>query len=92
MLEIFTKYMGFPPSYQSLNLEDMLPTQCYNLTLVRPWKYLIEFSDYPIDISASHYEILVIIPWTSNLGELKPDSKKPRPLLPMHKKIVINDW
>ena len=83
--------MGFPPSYQSLSLEDMLPAQSYNLTLFKPWKYLIEFSDYPMDIWASRYEILVIIHWPSNLGERKPDSKKLRPLLPIYTKIVIND-
>ena len=59
-------------------VEHMLPTQFYNLTLFRPWTYLIEFSDYQIDICASRYEILVIITWLSKLGERKPGSEKPR--------------
>ena len=66
--------MGFPLSHQSLNLEDMLPIQSYKLTFFGPWKYLIEFSDYPTDIWDSRYEMLVIIPWPSRLGERKPGS------------------
>ena len=80
MLKIFIKYMGFTLSYQSLNLVNMLSTQNYNLTLFKPWKYLIEFSDYPqLIFELPVLNFLVIIPWPSKLGERKPGSKKSRP-------------
>ena len=64
MLKVFTKYMDFPLSYQSLNLGDMLPIQSYSSTFFRPWKYLIEFSDYPQLI----FEISVMKFWSSSIG------------------------
>ena len=55
--------MGFPMSYQSLNLDDMIPTQSYSLTFFRPWKHLIEFSDYP----QLTFEIPIMKFWSSSI-------------------------
>ena len=41
---------------------------------------------------ASRYEILIITHWPSKLSDRKPGSKKPRPLLPIHTKIIIKDY